>query len=238
LKDVANRTGGQYRYAKNASELDAVFQDILTNIASTQAIVHRSTTATMSVGGRSVEPQLGYDNPNVNQINGTYDINDPEYRGGFEFSTSASDGNLINVTATTYDCEPGGYQVTDSFVYNDTTNRTYRRVRCTDVDNSSKQVVSPNETQIYLDGANVSSFPTDDEKWYQADLVNDTLDGYVEGGELSLQSNEAVVVFNYDVGGSTSRVVMLYQIGLAEGQTSVDVFDARVVHATVGDRNQ
>ena len=236
LRTVANRTGGQYYYASNASDLDAVFQDILSNIASTQAIVHRSTTASLSVGGQSIEPQLGYDNPNINRINGSYDINDPEYRGGFEFAARASDGNLINVTATSYDCEPGAYQVTDEFVFNKTNNRTYRRVRCTDVDNSSRTEVSPNETQIFLDGASVSALPSDDEAWYQADLVNDTLDGYVAGGELQLESNEAVVAFTYEVDGQTSRIVMLYQIGLSEGSTSVDIFDARVVRATVGDR--
>lgn len=236
LKDVANRTGGQYRYAENSSQLNAVFQDILSDIASTQAIVHRSTTASLTVGGSSIEPQLGYDNPNINRINGSYDINDPEYRGGFEFSARAADGNLINVTATSYDCKPDAYQVTDAFVTNETNNRTYRRVRCTDVDNSSRTEVSPNETQIFLDGASVSALPSDDEAWYQADLVNDTLDGYVAGGELQLESNEAVVAFTYEVDGQTSRIVMLYQIGLSEGSTSVDIFDARVVRATVGDR--
>lgn len=236
LETVANRTGGQYRYASNASELDAVFQDILSDISSTQAIVHRSTTASLNVGGQSIEPSLGYENPNINRINGSYDINDPAYRGGFEFSARASDGNLINVTATSYECEDGAYQVTDEFVFNETNNRTYRRVRCTDVVNGSGTTVGPNETQIFLDGASVSALPNDDEAWYQADLVNDTLDGYVSGGELDLKSNEAVVVFTYNTGGRTSRIVMLYQIGLSESGTSVDIFDARVVQATVGDR--
>jgi hypothetical protein len=76
----------------------------------------------------------------------------------------------------------------------------------------------------------------DGEQWYQPDLLNDTLDGYASGGQFDLASNEAVVIFEYTVGGSTSRIVMLYQIGLSESDTTVDVFDVRVVNATVGDR--
>ncbi len=234
LQDVANATGGQYRSADDADELNAVFQEIFTEITSSRAIVHRSTTANMTVGGDTVRPQLGYQNPDVNRINGTYDINDPEYRGGFEFSARAGDGNLIDVTAVSYGCESGAYEVTDTFVYNSTNNQTFRRARCTSVDNSTRQDVEPDETTIYLDGASVSSFPTDDEQWYQEDLVNDTLEGYVDGDELDLESNEAVVVFRYDTPETTSRIVMLYQIGLSEQETVVDVFDARTLNATVG----
>jgi Mg-chelatase subunit ChlD len=234
LKDVANETGGQYRFASDAAELDAVFQDILTDITSTQAIVHRPTTAQLTVGSRTVSPQLGYDNPDVNQINGSYDINDPEYRGGFEFSAAADDGNLINVSAVSYDCEPGALELTDRSVFNATNNRTYRRVRCTDVNESTRQQVPPTSASIYLDGASAASLP-DDEAWYQSDLRNETLDGYLSGGQFDLESNEAVVVFDYTVSGQTSRIVMLYQIGLSESGTTVDIFDVRVVRASVGD---
>ncbi|WP_251344148.1 vWA domain-containing protein [Haloplanus halophilus] len=235
LRDVANDTGGTYRFADNATELNDVFQNILSNITSVSAIVHRPTTAQLSIGGRRIEPALGYSNPDINRINGSYDINDPRYRGGFEFSASASDGNLINVTAVSYDCEPDAYELTDVFVTNETTNQPYRRVRCTDVDNSSRQVVSPDEAQVFLDGANVSELPDDDEAWYQADLVNDTLAPYISDGELELESNEAVIVFEYTADGETSRIVLLYQIGLDESGSVTEIFDVREVHASVGD---
>jgi Mg-chelatase subunit ChlD len=234
LSNVSNETGGTYRFADNATELDSVFQDILSNITSVRAIVHRPTTAQLSIGGQRVRPKLGYSNPNINRINGSYDINDPRYRGGFEFSASAADGNLINVTAVSYECQPDALQITDVFVTNQTTNQTYRRVRCTDVENASKTVVSPDEAQVFLDGANVSQLPDDDETWYQSDLVNDTLDPYLSGGELELESNEAVIVFEYSTGGETSRIVLLYQIGLSESTAAVDIFDVREVAATVG----
>jgi len=235
LEDVANETGGTYRFADNATELNDIFQSILSNITSVSAIVHRPTTAQLSIGGRRITPELGYSNPNINRINGSYDINDPRYRGGFEFSASAADGNLINVTAVSYDCKPGAYELTDVFVSNNTTNRPYRRVRCTDVDNSSRQVVSPDEAQVFLDGANVSDLPDDDEAWYQSDLVNDTLASYISGGQLELDSNEAVIVFEYSSGGDTSRIVLLYQIGLSESRSIVEIFDVREIHATVDD---
>ena len=235
LKDVASETGGTYRFADNAAELNDIFQDILSNITSVSAIVHRPTTAQLSVGGRRIEPELGYSNPNINRINGSYDINDPRYRGGFEFSASAADGNLINVTAVSYDCKPGAYELTDVFVSNETTNQPFRRVRCTDVDNSSRQVVSPSGAQVFLDGANVSELPNDDEAWYQFDLVNDTLAPYISGGKLELDSNEAVIIFEYTVDGETSRIALLYQIGLSESGSVTEIFDVREIHATVGD---
>jgi Mg-chelatase subunit ChlD len=235
LTDVATETGGEYRFADNATELDGIFRSILSNITSVSAIVHRPTTGQLSIGGQRIRPKLGYSNPNINRINGSYDINDPRYRGGFEFSASAADGNLINVTAVSYECEPGAYQLTDVFVTNSTTNRTYRRVRCTDVDNSTKQVVSPDESEVFLDGASVSELPDDDETWYQSDLRNDTLDPYISGGELDLRSNEAIIVFEYTTGGRTSRIVLRYQIGLSKSRSAVDVFDVRTVVATVGD---
>jgi Mg-chelatase subunit ChlD len=235
LTDVAEETGGEYRFAANASELNSVFQSILTDITSSQAIVHRPTTASLSVGGDTIRPQLGYSNPEVSQINGSYDINDPEYRGGFEFSARAGDGNLINVTATSYDCVDGAREVTDAAAFNNTTGTTYRRVRCTEVDPDSNETVEPDETRIYLDGADTANLTTTDEAWYQDDLVNDTLAEYVNGTELSLASNEAVVVLRYDTGTTTTRIVMLYQIGLSESDTTADVVDARVVNATVGD---
>jgi len=235
LEGVANDTGGTYRFAENATELNDIFQNILSNITSVSAIVHRPTTAQLSVGGRRIKPELGYANPDINRINGSYDINDPRYRGGFEFSASAADGNLINVSAVSYDCEPEAYELTDVFVSNNTTNRPYRRVRCTDVDNSSRQVASPDEAQVFLDGANISDLPDDDEAWYQSDLVNDTLAPYISGGELELDSNEAVIVFEYSSGGDTSRIVLLYQIGLSESRSVVEIFDVREIHATVDD---
>jgi Mg-chelatase subunit ChlD len=235
LEDVADETGGTYRFADNATELNGIFQSILSNITSVRAIVHRPTTAQLSVGGRRIRPQLGYSNSNINQINGSYDINDPRYRGGFEFSASAADGNLINVTAVSYDCKPGAYELTDVFVTNESTNQPYRRVRCTDVDNSSRKVVSPDEAQVFLDGTSVSELPADDEAWYQFDMVNDTLAPYISGGELDLESNEAVIVFEYSAGGETSRIVLLYQIGLSESTSVVEIFDIREIHATVGD---
>jgi Mg-chelatase subunit ChlD len=235
LEQVANETGGTYRFAENATELNTVFQDILSNITSVSAIAHRPTTARLSIGGDRIQPKLGYSNPDINRINGSYDINDPRYRGGFEFSASAADGNLVNVTAVSYECENRAKQLTDVYVTNDTTGKTYRRARCTDVDNSSKEVVSPDEVEIFLDGAAVSELPDDDESWYQADLVNDTLAPYISGGTLDLRSNEAVIVFRYTVDGESSQIVMLYQIGLSEGRSVVDVFDLRVTTAHAGD---
>ncbi|MFD1634610.1 vWA domain-containing protein [Haloplanus ruber] len=235
LKDVASETGGEYRFADNATELNGIFRNILSNITSVSAIVHRPTTGQLSIGGQRIRPKLGYSNPNINRINGSYDINDPRYRGGFEFSASAADGNLINVSAVSYECKPGAYQLTDVFVTNSTTNRTYRRVRCTDVDNSTKQVVSPDEAEVFLDGASVSELPDDDETWYQSDLQNDTLAPYISGGELDLRSNEAIILFKYTTGGETSRIVLRYQIGLSKSQSAVDVFDVKTVAATVGD---
>ena len=234
LRDVADETGGSYRFADNATELNDIFQNILSNITSVNAIVHRPTTAQLSVGGRRITPELGYANPDINRINGSYDVNDPRYRGGFEFSASAADGNLINVTAVSYDCRPGAYELTDVFVTNETTNKPYRRVRCTDVDGNGT-AVAPDEAQVFLDGANVSDLPEDDEAWYQSDLVNDTLAPYISGGKLELDTNEAVIVFEYSSGGETSRIVLLYQIGLDEAQSVVEIFDVREIHVTVGD---
>jgi hypothetical protein len=95
--------------------------------------------------------------------------------------------------------------------------------------------VAPDEAQVFLDGANVSDLPEDDEAWYQSDLVNDTLAPYISGGKLELDTNEAVIVFEYSSGGETSRIVLLYQIGLDEAQSVVEIFDVREIHVTVGD---
>jgi Mg-chelatase subunit ChlD len=238
LTDTARATGGRYKFASDADELDAIFQEIFANVTDVQAVVHEPTAAQLSVGGSTVSPQVSDGAPDsVTRINNsTYDVNDPRYRSAFEFSASPEDGNLVNVSTVSYECNPGGYQLTDVFVTNSTTNRSYRRVRCVDVNESSRQPVPPSNVSIFLDGANVTSLPPSDAEWWQEDLLDDTLDPYVSTGRLDLKSNQAVVILQYPrEGGGRNRLVLLFEIGVADEDSVVEVFDVRTVTARVGD---
>jgi len=228
LQKTANLTGGEYYYADDANELDAVFESIFAKISDTKVIFHDPVTATASVGGRTYKPQLGDKYDDVATMDGGYNVNDPRVSQQFSFTMNpVNDGNVTNITAVSYNCTD--YAFTNQFVKNESDGQTYRRVRCVDVDTSSKTLVEPSNTTIYIDGDDASALLSNESAWWQDDLRNDTLRGYLDGDEFDLKSNQAVVVYRFESSGEPfNRLVMLYEIGLDDQTGATSVVDVRV----------
>jgi flagellin-like protein len=250
LKRTANVTGGEYYYADDASRLDAVFGEIFAKVSDRRVVVHRPVTMQTTVGGRIYRPDFGDDVSYVANVTGPEEspapnVNDPAAPSPYTFSANAEDGNLVDMTATEYDCEE--YELTDRTVVNDTAtpNETYRRVRCVDIDGSSGRTVSPTDVSIYLDGESATKLVTETSGWWQADVRNGTLRGHLHDPdgdgteEFDLRSNQAVVVFEFPSDdGSYDRIVMLYEIGVGTDTTATELIDVRVVSAQIGEESE
>lgn len=224
LEDMAEGTGGGYYYAENSSELTDVFQDIATQVTQTEAVARPPVSVDISTGSQTYYPQVGGNASQVANATGADgepvpNVNDPT-APDFSFALTVPDGTNISMNSMAYDCAEGEWEATSRTVVNETTNETYLVTRCTELDESTEEVLEPSDVSIYTDGDDLSSLVDEREAWFQADL-NETLIPYRDGTTADLPSNQAIVVFDYeDDDKANNRLVMLFQLGYAESQRS------------------
>ena len=238
LQAIADETGGTYSYAATDDDLDDVFTDVFETIAETDVIVNEPVTLETGVGATVYEPSLGGDDDYVARANGNVNVNDPT-APAFRFSMTAADGNLVDVNATSYDCEE--YEAT-SIVKQNVTTSDLVELRCVDIDESSATEVSPSNVTVYLDGDDAGPVVNASSAWWDGDLRNDTFrqgagDALVDANDtFTLASNQAVVVFEFGANDQgKQRLVMLYEIGLPEETTTAEVVTIDVTTADVED---
>jgi uncharacterized protein YhjY with autotransporter beta-barrel domain len=87
-----------------------------------------------------------------------------------------------------------------------------------------------------IDGADVSGYRSSPDTWWQSDFYNDTLAPYRDGDELDLESNQALVVYEFAdprAATGTNRLVMLYEFGLPESAQAASVLDVTVTEVRI-----
>jgi Mg-chelatase subunit ChlD len=238
LQAIADETGGTYHYAAEGEDLDEVFSEVFATIAETDVIMNEPVTLEAGVGAEVYAPSLGGNADYVATAGGSPNVNDPT-APPFRFSMTAADGNLVDVTATTYDCET--YEVT-GIVQENATSEDLVELRCTDIDESSATEVPPSNVSVYLDGDDAGPVINESNAWWDGDVRNDTFrqggsDALVDGTDtFTLASNQAVVVFTFGENDEApKRLVMLYEVGLAEETATANVVNIDVTTADVED---
>jgi Mg-chelatase subunit ChlD len=238
LKNMTYSSDGRYYFADNGTSLKDVFKDIAREVTSTEAIARPPVSVNVTTANSSFYPQISGNTSYVANGTGTnnsevLNVNDPT-APEFSFALTVPDGENVSMTALSYSCDR--WEATSQTVVNSSVNETYIVTRCAQLNESSEERLQPSNVSVYTDGDNVSALVNQREAWFQGDL-NQSLQPYMNGTNLTLPSNQAVVVFDYkDDDKADKRIVMLLQMGYAESQRSTDsVVQMRVNNVTVKD---
>ncbi|QLH80615.1 vWA domain-containing protein [Halosimplex pelagicum] len=241
LRYINESTGGQYYYAEDAEELNDAFENIASRVSSTKQIARLPTSTSLQTGaGGAYAPQIAGDTDRVavNVTDGTryLNINDPTSPTLFSHAFAVTDNETVSFNASTYNCaEWRGTGITRSH-----NGSTYQVTRCSNM-TTRDDAVGAGNASVFLDGKNMTSFfERDDPAWWQ-ESVRDAIDSRSDvrlnttTNITHMKSNQALVVLDYPDGtNSTNRLVLLYQIGLAEsearpeGIVNIRVNDVRV----------
>jgi Mg-chelatase subunit ChlD len=232
LKDVASITGGQYNFSENADELDAFFKEIAREETTTEQIAHVPMTTNFPSSNPHPPGMVGDtdDMATITTPSGEFlNVNDPMAPSQFAHRFRVTGGEDVTLEASWYDCESDGWEVTP---YAESENGTvYPRSRCVDVDESAEHQISDANTNVFIDGDDVSHLMNDDAGWWQENM-SQKLDPYTDASDhLDLKSNQALVVFDYPDFGmdADNRLLVIYEIGRAEEDARPeDILNIRV----------
>ncbi|ELZ91413.1 von Willebrand factor type A domain-containing protein [Haloferax mucosum ATCC BAA-1512] len=236
---IANATGGTYSYADDPADLQSVFREIFKTIAESNQIVRPPISVSYDVSGETYYPRIVGDSDHVANITKdgqtVRNVNDPAAPSQFSFTESVADGELTTLRPVTMDCAPEALELTNVVHSNGT--KTYREVRCTEVETGTADPLGEATLTLYRDGDDVSSLLDEESAWWQDDFRNDTFDGLLHDNDtLDLKSNEVVAVMKYPDGDETyNRIAVLYRIGLPDEETRLDyIVDVTVTNVRLG----
>jgi Mg-chelatase subunit ChlD len=238
---LLNRTAtigeGEYYNARNASQLDAVFNDIFAEISSTSVIYNPPVGLNGSVGSQAIAASVG-DGDDAASIGGGSNVNDPT-ASAFRVSNVAADGDVTNVSAYRYDCAE--YRTTNVVRSNSTLDEDRVELRCAEVDQSTGSRVPLSDKNIYLDGEDASNVLNQPSPWWEGNLSR-SLDPYVDDStnKFDLASNEAIIEYrfgSFTYRGTTyeQRLILRYEVGVSNETTASDVVDVTLVTADIRD---
>ena len=233
MKDVANATGGTYSEATTGAELEAVFESIFASIVESEQIVNYPVSTEMTIDGTTFYPTAPGNTSGVASTGNYTNLNDPSFTGEFTYATETGDGALMTVSAVRLSC--ADWELTPIERLDPATNETYNEVRCTNA-TAVNTTLPPTNVTILLDGADVSGYRSSPGAWWQADFYNETLGPFRDGDELDLESNEALVVYEFaDPRAATgsNRLVMRYEFGLPESAQAASVVDVTVTEVSI-----
>lgn len=237
LNQTATIGGGEYYNARNASQLDAVFDDIFAEISSTSVIYNPPVGLNGSVGSQAIAASVG-DGDDAASIGGGSNVNDPT-ASPFQVSNVAADGDVTNVSAYRYDCAE--YRTTNVVRSNSTLDEDRVELRCAEVDQSTGSRVPLSDKNIYLDGEDASNVLNQPSPWWEGNLSR-SLDPYVDNStnQFDLASNEAIIEYrfgSFTYRGTTyeQRLILRYEVGVSNETTASDVVDVTLVTADIRD---
>jgi len=240
LQDMADETGGEYYFAEDQDELDAVFQDIEEDTQSREQIARTPTTTNVSTAaGDVLTPDIPGDTSDIESAvengNQFLNVNDPTAPSGFSHSFRLADDETIQFNTSTYQCD--AWRGTD--IFRSDGGKAYQVVRCTDFSDKDTEV-QPDDITVYTDGDDISSeLSSDETTFWQENLEgsiksnpNVELDG---SNQLVVPSNQALVVMDYPDGANTAnKQAMLYRLGISESEASPeDILNIRVNNVSV-----
>lgn len=239
LKKMTYSSDGRYFYAENVSTLLDAFEAIAQQVTATKAVALEPVSMGLNDSSQTLYPQAPGGSDLVANTTGpggspVINVNDPAVHSAFSFSLTVQDGDNVTMHSLTYSCSR--YEATAQSITNESTGEEFLVTRCADINESSKEVVPPSDTTLYTDGDNVSALLDDEEAWFQSDLRNDTLAPYLTANDtLELDSNQAIVVFDYEnEGRADNRMVVLYEIGAAESERTASAVQMTVNNVSVG----
>jgi Mg-chelatase subunit ChlD len=238
LEDMAQRTGGEYKFADNQEELNDIFLNISRNIATTRQIALTPTSTNVTTAGGGVfAPQITGDTDELaTATRGGQEfvnINDPTAPTHFTHAFAATDGETVTFNASTFNCAE--WRATGRTRTNGTTGETFDVARCVNM-TSTADTLAPTDVEIFTDGSDLEPLltGTDDPAWWQNSL-NESIEERSDlrnGTDWTLRtkSNQALVVLDYPDGiNSTNKLALVYQIGRAESDAKADdVVNVRV----------
>jgi hypothetical protein len=127
------------------------------------------------------------------------------------------DGESVNLTGKLYDCSESQYRIVATKTHGGT---TYNYTRC---DGVSGSATPPSDFSVYTDG---DAVPPDSSPAWEQSLADIVAPKYTDGsGNFDLDSNQAVVVLEFDTDGdgSTERNnVVLFEMGAATSEVTAD----------------
>ena len=233
MQDVANATGGTYSEAETGAELEAVFESIFASIVESEQIVNYPVSTELTVDGTTFYPTAPGNTTGVASTGPYTNLNDPSFTGEFTYATETGDGALVAVSAVRLDC--ADWALTPIERFDPATNETYNEVRCTNA-TAVNTTVPPNNVTILLDGADVSGYRSSPDAWWRPDFYNATLGPFRDGDELDLESNEALVIYEFAdprAASGSNRLVMRYEFGLPESAQAASVVDVTVTEVSI-----
>lgn len=238
MEAVAETTGGTYRYVNDSDELSEVFEELFAQIAESKQVVRPPLSHNLSTGSKTYQPQIDGDTSHIaNTSDGYYNLNDPLLPSEFSYSIDISDGDNVTIRSISYDCNE--WERTNIIHENKSTGEEYAEVRCTDINESSKEMIPPSNTSIFIDGDDISWILSKQEAWWQTDLRNDTLAPYLEDDNktLDVESNQALVLYRYaDNDATFDRLLVFYQIGQAVTEAKPRyIFNVEVHYLRIND---
>jgi len=238
LEDMAQRTGGEYKFAENQEELNDIFLNISRNIATTRQIALTPTSTNVTTGGGGVfAPQIAGDTDDLATTTRAgqefVNINDPTAPTHFTHAFPVTDGDSVTFNASTFNCAE--WRLTGRTRTNGTTGETYNVARCTEM-TTTDETLEPDNIEIFTDGDDLEPLLSggDDPAWWQ-DSLNESIEQHPtvrNDSDLNLvtKSNQALVVLDYPDGvNSTNKLALVYQIGRSESDAKADdVVNVRV----------
>lgn len=245
LEDTATAGGGEYYFAANSGELEAVFSAIAEDVSSTNQVGHYGVTTNLSTNSTTNPPQITGDTSRIATVTDGgeewLNINDPTAPSTFShaFAISGGDesdpadgGDMVSFSAVRYSCDKWVGTGQTKVINGSSVPVT----RCAEMNTTDPTVVEDDNVAVFRNGdsATFNEFldNTTSAEW-QTNLTQ-ALDNYgglynESGGKLTLQSNQVLVLYDFPDGKNTdNRMLMLYSIGLSEEEarpTGVIDFD-------------
>ncbi|WP_229124068.1 vWA domain-containing protein [Halapricum desulfuricans] len=221
LKETAGAGGGEYYFATDSEELEDVFSSIAERVSSTKQVGHYGVTTNLSTDDTVHPPQITGDISRIATATADgkewLNVNDPTAPSTFSHAFAVSGGDMVKFTATKYSC--------DKWVGTGQTKQingsSVPVTRCAEMNTTDPTVIdgelftNDNSTRFNNKLNNTTSA-----EW-QTNLT-EALDEY--GGlynesskELTLDSNEVLVLYNFPNGKHTDNpMLLLYSVGLSE----------------------
>jgi len=261
MQNVASDTGGghEHVYPGNGDDLDDAFGDLVGGdngwvevpnkeyfyVTEYRAILHQPVTLTHTHDGTT----WGDDGATPVQ-NAVHE----EYGGTVEAPGRLQDGETLTASATRHSCDVDNSShrslVNERLPYQDTVydvgkepyNESaqgdwaayYNEYTCTD--GTTTPVGDANRSFYAVDGDSTSKLTDGDSPVGWQREVEEIVDPYTSGGTVDLQSNQVIVVYEFDDQGDhdTNGLVVLYEVGYSTDLEVGQVLDLDVTEIEEG----
>jgi hypothetical protein len=219
LKDIADKTDGEYSSVGNSDKLNETFRKIAGSVTDEQVniIEYKNTTVEVEVDTSSVTLSGNANDP-TNDTRPSKVIDIADLQGASDDELEKYVGTLVNARAETQSCS--GNTTFDTTTGPD--GETYQEVTCNATSGTFDDVGNANDAthKIYVDGESLPSSSEFDTGWFKEDSFGDVIDDYesdtgktlVDDGanEFDLGENDAIMVVKTNSSNDDTDYVVLH----------------------------